>query len=122
MKAALWALVYIRARRMSRLLASSLGVVCPNCDVLGPPASLRCEACGTPFVQGLPAARPPPPPAPSPAAQAATPAVQPSPGPVEVAPHVAPRPAPTAPVPSRFILGVVSGPARGQRFRLMANG
>ncbi len=107
---------------MSRLLASSLGVVCPTCDVLGPPGSLRCEACGTPFLQGMPAARPVPPPAEPvapPTPQAATPAVQP---PAGAAPAAAPRPTPTAPVPSRFILGVVSGPSRGQRFRLMANG
>ncbi|MGO9066208.1 MAG: FHA domain-containing protein [Myxococcaceae bacterium] len=107
---------------MSRLLASSLGVVCPTCDVLGPPGSLRCEACGTPFLKGMPAA-PPAPPTPEavapPTPQAATPALQPPPGP---APALASRPTPTAPVPSRFILGVVSGPSRGQRFRLMANG
>ncbi len=108
---------------MSRLLASSLGVVCPTCDVLGPPGSLRCEACGTPFVQAM-APAPSPSPTPEPPApverQAPTPALQPPPsGP---APAPAARPAPTSPVPSRFILGVVSGPARGQRFRLMANG
>src|SRR5208282_4247486 len=107
---------------MSRLLASSLGVVCPTCDVLGPPGSLRCEACGTPFLKGMPAAPPPPPTVEAvapPTPQAATPALQPPPGP---APAPASRPTPTAPVPSRFILGVVSGPSRGQRFRLMANG
>ena len=32
------------------------------------------------------------------------------------------RPAAPAPVPSRYILSVIAGPARGQRFRLMANG
>jgi len=71
-------LVYIHARRMLRLLASSLGVVCPTCDVLGPPGSLRCEACGTPFVQWLPAARPQASPAEAPPPsmpQAVTPAV-----------------------------------------------
>ena len=107
---------------MSRLLASSLGVVCPTCDVLGPPGSLRCEACGTPFVAGLAAPSPTPPPAerPPPAVQPPTPAKEP------VAPASSPAaqraPAPTSPVASRFILGLVSGPARGQRFRLMANG
>ncbi len=119
------ALVYIHARRMSRLLASSLGVVCPTCDVLGPPGSLRCEACGTPFVQGLPAARPPAAPAeasPASLPQAVTPAVQVSTGTLDAGPAAAPRPTPAAPVASRFILGVVSGPARGRRFRLMANG
>jgi pSer/pThr/pTyr-binding forkhead associated (FHA) protein len=37
-------------------------------------------------------------------------------------PGPAPRPAAPAPVPSRYILSVTAGPARGQRFRLMANG
>jgi pSer/pThr/pTyr-binding forkhead associated (FHA) protein len=110
---------------MSRLLASSLGVVCPTCDVLGPPGSLRCEACGTPFVQGLA----PPRPTPAPAEQASAPAQpaavvqEPPPPAAPAAPAAAQRPAaPSAPVASRFILGVVSGPGRGQRFRLMANG
>jgi pSer/pThr/pTyr-binding forkhead associated (FHA) protein len=108
---------------MSRLLASSLGVVCPTCDVLGPPGSLRCEACGTPFIAGLA------PPAAVAAASPAAPEAPPAPVPESVPPPVAasappsPRPAaPSAPVASRFILGLVSGPARGQRFRLMANG
>jgi hypothetical protein len=92
---------------MSRFLASSLGVVCPSCDVLGPPGSLRCEACGTPFVPGQAAA--PPPPASPPDPPAAVPAPQ-------------RPPPPSAPVASRFILGVVAGASRGQRFRLMANG
>jgi pSer/pThr/pTyr-binding forkhead associated (FHA) protein len=109
-------------RRMSRLLASSLGVVCPSCDVLGPPGSLRCEACGTPFVAGLA------PPAPAPAAPEKPPEAIPAPAQELPAPPPASvtatqRPAaPTAPVASRYILGLVSGPARGQRFRLMANG
>ena len=106
---------------MSRLLASSLGVVCPNCDVLGPPASLRCEACGTPFVAGAAVQPgPPAPPPPQAPAQPAPPitAVSP-PAPASAAQRA---PAPSAPVASRFILGVVSGPARGQRFRLMVNG
>jgi pSer/pThr/pTyr-binding forkhead associated (FHA) protein len=105
---------------MSRFLASSLGVVCPTCDVLGPPGSRRCEACGTPFVPGAAAPDPgpeaPPPPAtPQPPVQAST-----TSGTAGPSPQRAPQP--TAPVASRFILGVVSGPARGQRFRLMANG
>jgi len=102
---------------MSRFLASSLGVVCPTCDVLGPPGSQRCEACGTPFVPGAAAApeAPAPPPSPQPAVQASTGSGTFAPGPQRA-------PQPTAPVASRFILGVVSGPARGQRFRLMANG
>jgi pSer/pThr/pTyr-binding forkhead associated (FHA) protein len=109
---------------MSRLLASSLGVVCPTCDVLGPPGSLRCEACGTPFVAGL--AQPSPAPAArekAPAAvQAPAPARETAPLPPPTVPPSAQRPPPTSPVASRFILGVVSGAARGQRFRLMANG
>jgi pSer/pThr/pTyr-binding forkhead associated (FHA) protein len=109
---------------MSRLLASSLGVVCPTCDVLGPPGSLRCEACGTPFVQGLAAPRPPPAPEEAPPAPVQPAAVvQEPPAPAPPAAPSAQRAAPpTAPVASRFILGVVSGPGRGQRFRLMANG
>jgi pSer/pThr/pTyr-binding forkhead associated (FHA) protein len=108
---------------MSRLLASSLGVVCPTCDVLGPPGSLRCEACGTPFLAGLaPPAPAPAPPERTPAAPAA-PAQELSPAPPAASPPAArPASAPTAPVASRFILGLVSGSARGQRFRLMANG
>ena len=108
---------------MSRLLASSLGVVCPTCDVLGPPGSLRCEACGTPFVAGLAPPAPVPPP-PERARTPAAPAPVPEPVPPPAAsPQAALRPSgPTAPVASRYILGVVSGPARGQRFRLMANG
>src|SRR5271167_2164456 len=104
---------------MSRLLASSLGVVCPTCDVLGPPGSLRCEACGTPFVAGLaPPAPAPPPPERAPTPAAAAPAQEPPP---PAASPAAPQ-RPSAPVASRYILGLVSGPARGQRFRLMANG
>lgn len=109
---------------MSQLLASTLGVVCPNCDVLGPPASLRCEACGTPFVKGL-AAPPPaaPPPAERPPASAPTPILAVPAAPAAAAAPQAQRPAPpTAPVASRFILGLVSGSGKGQRFRLMANG
>jgi len=109
---------------MSRFLASSLGVVCPTCDVLAPPASQRCEACGTSFLPGgAPSASAG---GPSPAAAAPTPAPQPpvqattASGTFAQAPQRAPQP--SAPVASRFILGVVSGPARGQRFRLMANG
>ncbi len=109
---------------MSHLLASSLGVVCPTCDVLGPPASLRCEACGTPFVKGLaapPRPAPAPPEPPPPAAPIPPPAEAPPP-PAPAAPAAQRAPPPTAPVASRFILGLVSGPGRGQRFRLMANG
>jgi pSer/pThr/pTyr-binding forkhead associated (FHA) protein len=111
---------------MSHLLASSLGVVCPNCDVLGPPGSLRCEVCGTPFIKGLsapvraPAAAPEKPSqaAPTPAVEAPLTAPQAAPA-APAAPRAA---APSAPVASRFILGLVSGTGRGQRFRLMANG
>ncbi len=105
---------------MSRFLASSLGVVCPSCDVLGPPGSLRCEACGTPFVAGPtppPLAPPPPERTATPAAPAPAEEAVPPPSAMPVAP-----PRPSAPVASRYILGLVSGPGRGQRFRLMANG
>jgi pSer/pThr/pTyr-binding forkhead associated (FHA) protein len=108
---------------MSRLLASSLGVVCPTCDVLGPPGSLRCEACGTPFVQGLAPPRPAPPAAERPPAPVPPAPAQEPPVPAAAAAPAAQRPAqPTSPVASRFILGVVAGSGRGQRFRLMANG
>ena len=46
-----------------------------------------------------------------------------APTPAGGVPRAAPaRPAAPAPVPSRYILSVTAGPARGQRFRLMANG
>jgi pSer/pThr/pTyr-binding forkhead associated (FHA) protein len=45
-----------------------------------------------------------------------------APGPSPTGPMAPLRPPVAAPVPSRFILSVIAGPARGQRFRLMANG
>ena len=47
-----------------------------------------------------------------------------APTPAGGVPRAAPaqRPAAPAPIPSRYILSVTAGPARGQRFRLMANG
>ena len=85
--------------------------------VLGNCRARRPEADGL-HPRVAPAARPPPPPNPSAAGlrNAPTPAGGvPRAGP-------APRPAAPAPVASRFILSVSAGPARGQRFRLMANG
>src|SRR4030095_14167732 len=125
---------------MSRLLVSQLGVVCPSCDVLSAPGAQRCEACGktwgrapapakkptgsTPAVSppaspAPPAARPPSAPA-SPSGAALRGAPTPAGGLPRAGP--APRPAAPAPVPSRYILSVTAGPARGQRFRLIANG
>ena len=119
---------------MSRLLVSQLGVVCPSCDVLNAAGAMQCEACGktwgrsaaparkpaassAPAVTGpTPAARPPP--------AAPGPGPRSSPTPSGGVPRAGPgaRPAAPAPVPSRYILSVIAGPARGQRFRLMANG
>jgi pSer/pThr/pTyr-binding forkhead associated (FHA) protein len=122
---------------MSRLLVSQLGVVCPSCDVLNAAGAVRCEACGKAWGSAAAAARKPtgatpvvspPAPAARPPAAAAFPSTSaprsaPTPaGGVPRAGGAAPRPAAPAPVPSRYILSVSAGPARGQRFRLMANG
>src|SRR5215469_3191196 len=124
---------------MSRLLVSQLGVVCPSCDVLNAAGSQRCEACGKTWGRSPAPARKPtgstpavsPPASPSapatrPPAPASSPAAGPrsAPTPAGGVPRAssAPRPAAPAPVPSRYILSVTAGPARGQRFRLMANG
>jgi len=121
---------------MSRLLVSQLGVVCPSCDVLNAPGAAQCEACGKTWGRG---AQPPGKPAAAgskaapPASPARPPAAAPSPSsaglrgsptPAGGVPKSGPqgRPAAAAPVPSRYILSVTAGPARGQRFRLMANG
>jgi len=122
---------------MSRLLLSQLGVVCPSCDVLNAAGAVRCEACGKAWGNAAaPAPKPTgatPPVVPPPAPPARPPAAAVSPstaglrssstpaGGVPRAPGPA-RPAAPAPVPSRYILSVSAGPARGQRFRLMANG
>lgn len=121
---------------MSRLLVSQLGVVCPSCDVLNTAGAGRCEACGKTW--GRPAAPARRPTGATPAITAPQPAARPpsattrpsgagprsSPTPAGGVPRTGPtaRPAAPAPVPSRFILSVSAGPARGQRFRLMANG
>ena len=121
---------------MSRLLVSQLGVVCPSCDVLNPAGAMQCEACGKTW--GRSAAQPKKPAAPSaPAVTGSSPTARPppaasssgaaprsSPTPSGGVPRAGPaaRPAAPAPVPSRYILSVIAGPARGQRFRLMANG
>ena len=122
---------------MSRLLVSQLGVVCPSCDVLNAAGAQRCEACGKTWGRppsparsptgSAPVVSPPGPPASRPAAPAASPSgagLRSSPTPAGGVPRTgaAARPAAPAPVPSRFILSVSAGPARGQRFRLMANG
>ena len=117
---------------MSRLLVSQLGVVCPSCDVLNAAGAQRCEACGKTWgsapgparkpTGSTPAVSPPARP-PSPAASPSTAGLRSSPTPTGGVPRApAPRPAAPAPVPSRYILSVTAGPARGQRFRLMANG
>src|SRR6516165_4236264 len=125
---------------MSRLLVSQLGVVCPSCDVLNAAGAQRCEACGKTWGRAPAPARKPTgsTPAVSPPASPAAPAARPPPAaaappgaglrsaptPSGGVPRSgsAPRPAAPAPVPSRYILSVTAGPARGQRFRLMANG
>jgi len=126
---------------MSRLLVSQLGVVCPSCDALNAAGAQRCEACGKTWGRApAPARRPtgatpavappaaPGPPAPrrppSPAASPPGAGLRSSPTPAGGVPRTGPaaRPAAPAPVPSRYILSVSAGPARGQRFRLMANG
>lgn len=124
---------------MSRLLVSQLGVVCPSCDVLNAAGAQRCEACGKTWGRApAPAKKPtgstpavsPPPPASAPTARPPPAAASPSaaglrssPTPAGGVPRAPPaRPAAPAPVPSRYILSVTAGPARGQRFRLMANG
>ena len=122
------------ARPMSRLLVSQLGVVCPSCDVLNAAGALRCEACGKTWGRAPAPARKPTgstpavsPPAPAPSAPVRPPAaagLRSAPTPAGGVPRAGPaaRPAAPAPVPSRYILSVTAGPARGQRFRLMANG
>lgn len=118
---------------MSRLLVSQLGVVCPSCDVLNTAGAMRCEACGKSWgTAAAPARKPtgstptvapparPPPATTGPSAAGLRSAPTPAGGVPRAGP--APRPAAPAPVPSRFILSVSAGPARGQRFRLMANG
>ena len=120
------------ARPMSRLLVSQLGVVCPSCDVLSAAGAVRCEACGKTWGRPPAPARKPTAPAASAPAPARPPAaaspsgagLRPSPTPSGGVPRTGStgRPAAAAPVPSRFILSVSAGPARGQRFRLMANG
>jgi pSer/pThr/pTyr-binding forkhead associated (FHA) protein len=122
---------------MSRLLVSQLGVVCPSCDALSAPGAQRCEACGKTWGRApAPARKPtgstpavsppasPPPPAARPPAPASGAGLRSAPTPAGGVPRTgpAPRPAAPAPVPSRYILSVTAGPARGQRFRLMANG
>jgi pSer/pThr/pTyr-binding forkhead associated (FHA) protein len=116
---------------MSRLLVSQLGVVCPSCDVLAAAGAQRCEACGKTWGRAPTSARKPAgsPSAVSPPAPAARPppagvGLRSAPTPTGGVPRAgpAPRPAAPAPVPSRYILSVTAGPARGQRFRLMANG
>ena len=119
---------------MSRLLVSQLGVVCPSCDVLNRVGAQRCEACGKTWGRAPAPGRKPTgstaavsPPAPAAPRAAAGPAgtnVRSAPTPAGGVPRAAPapRPAAPAPVPSRYILSVTAGPARGQRFRLMANG
>ncbi len=118
---------------MSRLLVSQLGVVCPSCDALNAAGAQRCEACGKAWGKTAPApakrptgstpvatapARPP-----SAAASPSRAGLRSSPTPAGGVPRPpAARPAAPAPVPSRYILSVIGGPARGQRFRLMANG
>ena len=104
---------------MSRLLVSQLGVVCPSCDALNAAGAQRCEACGKAWGKAPAApARPP-----SAAASPSGASLRSSPTPTGGVPRApAARPAAPAPVPSRYILSVIAGPARGQRFRLMANG
>ena len=122
---------------MSRLLVSQLGVVCPSCDVLNVAGAQRCETCGKTWGRApaparkptgsAPAVSPPPPASRPPSAAVAPPGASVRGAPTAAAggmPRAAPaqRPAAPAPVPSRYILSVTAGPARGQRFRLMANG
>lgn len=146
-------------------LLASLGVVCPSCDHLNPPAARDCEQCHQATGFGAPApTRAAAPAAPKPAGgstardvppgmrarvpgatppRGVTPAAPPiaarpaSPGPSPVA--ELPRKAPAAPIPlaapaaeptkkaappaaARFGLVVLAGSARGQRYKLPAQG
>jgi len=112
---------------MSQFLVAQLGVVCPACDVLNPAGATRCEACGKSWGRSTAPARKPTAPAaaarPPSAASPSGAGLRSSPTPSGGTPRASTgRPAAAAPVPSRFILSVSAGPARGQRFRLMANG
>ena len=125
------------------MLARTLGVICPSCDFLNVVGAVRCMACGaaTEGVQTSPpgASRPvqvPRQPEPSArpsglgrsASQAGpVPAPSTSPSGIRGAPRSSPsatQPTPQAPAQTlgKFGLTVLAGPARGQRFKLNANG
>lgn len=132
---------------MSALLFSNLGVVCPSCDFLNVVGAATCMACNAAIADGAAAkpsvpktATPPPaeavPPGlkrnptpapipkvqtPAPQPKTATPVPAPKPAPAPVVPVATPVPQ-AAPAGPKFGLTVLAGPARGQRFRLGANG
>ncbi len=136
---------------MVALLRQNLGVVCPSCDFLNVVGAVKCMSCGTPTetAVGAPAApaaaavaaKPPPPaaaePAVPPGLRRATnpgmPAARP-PEPVRSPPPSQPsgparptfqssvQPPPAQPAGPKLAMAVVAGPARGQRFRIGANG
>src|SRR5262249_15724423 len=127
---------------MSTALFSRLAIVCPGCDQLNPAGASRCTACGADLfgpadaaVQSAqPAPSPPRPPAPAPAGPPASPLTPQGPRrrPIPVLePHESSpaSSAAAAPTPillknkvraggTPFMLAVVAGPRKGERFRL----
>src|SRR5262249_28670187 len=115
----------VGASRVSPLL-SELGVVCPRCAALNAPRTDKCMECGASADPQDSASDAPPgmrPARASPAEPQPSAPVRPSPPPpvVPTGPRTPPAPRPS-PASSRFILNVVAGSSKGQRFRLLAAG
>jgi pSer/pThr/pTyr-binding forkhead associated (FHA) protein len=121
---------------MSTLLLTSLGIVCPACEVLNSPAVTACRVCSSPLAAGA-----------HPAAKGVPPGMKPTAKPAAVPPKVAPTaatpltakaaapakpsspPKPAEPVPlirptkpAQWILQVVGGSAQGQVFKMPSSG
>jgi len=137
---------------MVALLRQNLGVVCPSCDFLNVVGAVKCMSCGTATDSPVGAAPPAAAKAPAETGGASVPpglkrATNPGVPAVSAAPAAAQRtptrppeqpappaaasrptfqssaaPPPAQPAGPKLAMAVVAGPARGQRFRLGANG
>jgi pSer/pThr/pTyr-binding forkhead associated (FHA) protein len=114
---------------MSTALFSRLAIVCPGCDQLNPAGASRCAACGAELFGPAEAALPA---APAAASQAIPPATPTSPAGIrrreipvlgqQSAAALGQTPIPLKtkiqPAGTPFMLTVVAGPKKGERFRL----
>lgn len=129
---------------MTAFLTKSLGVICPSCDFLNVVAAVRCMSCGAATdgssakTEQSPKLMPPEPPTPTeappglkrtgtppPPAELGNTPPTPSQGkgvPARPTFQSSATPAPQAQQGPKFGLTVLAGPARGQRFRIGAQG